>query len=58
MSSIKLADLDALDVFTNGSNDQPTTCPKCGSRTDFIEIDDFQQQHKCLGCSYEFFNEC
>jgi len=55
MPSIKLADLDALDVFTNGPNDQPTTCPKCSYRTDYIQIEDNKQQHKCIDCRYEFF---
>jgi transposase-like protein len=52
---IKIKSLDELEVFTNGDNEQPTTCPYCGARTDFIEIDNFKQQHKCLSCKYEFF---
>ncbi|MHA2218071.1 MAG: hypothetical protein ACXACY_19220 [Candidatus Hodarchaeales archaeon] len=36
-------------------NDQPTTCPKCGRRTEFIEITDDKQQHKCPSCEFEFF---
>ena len=43
-------------IFT----DQPTTCPKCGCRTEFIEDSNspnYQtQQHKCLSnnCLFEF----
>ena len=46
----------ALDtaVYSNEGNDQPATCPRCGSRTNFIELGDAVQQHKCLGCKYEF----
>jgi hypothetical protein len=41
-------------------SDQPTTCPKCGSRTDIImdlsHSTDQTQVHKCLAheCEYEF----
>jgi hypothetical protein len=41
-------------------SDQPTTCPKCGARTE-ITLDLFQtpqktQHHKCLSsvCAFEF----
>lgn len=43
-------------------NDQPTSCPKCGSRTDFKE-ETFNnrliQIHKCLNkkCAKEFIGE-
>jgi hypothetical protein len=41
-------------------NDQPTTCPKCGARTDFYEIDNKDepiQEHYCMqvACSYTFW---
>jgi hypothetical protein len=46
-----------------GLTDQPTTCPKCGSRTDFIDVDlgtdEWHQHHKCLSdtCGFEFAAE-
>ena len=48
------------DSFTNGDNDQPITCPKCGSRTDFFEEKDsdgeYTEIHQCLNesCGYQF----
>lgn len=50
---MKTKSLHELDVYVSG--DHPATCPKCGARTEFIEVDDMKQQHKCLGCKYEFF---
>jgi len=44
-----------LDVYLNGDNDQPTTCPKCGARTGFEQTTEDRQQHQCLSCNYEFF---
>jgi hypothetical protein len=41
-------------------SDQPTTCPKCGSRTEIIislsDTIEHTQFHKCNveGCNYEF----
>ena len=41
-------------------NDQPTTCPKCGSRTeitlDLFETQEQTQHHNCLSvnCKFEF----
>ena len=51
-----------------GMTDQPTTCPKCGSRTSFDDIKtpaykgadkDWHQHHKCLNpkCGFEFVVE-
>ncbi len=42
--------------------DQPTTCPLCGARTDFTQIETtfpFTQIHKCLdiSCGYTFIGE-
>ena len=42
--------------------DQPTTCPKCGARTDFTEIETtfpFTQIHQCLNkdCRCTFIGE-
>ncbi len=40
-------------------SDQPTTCPKCGNRTDFFEQPNNQQIHVCMtvDCKYEFLCE-
>lgn len=45
-----------LDVFI--MTDQPTTCSKCGSRTDF-EVFNNLQHHICLNknCRYQFLIE-
>jgi len=44
-----------FDIYSNGSNDQPTVCPICGSRTDFLEITKNKQKHKCMSCNYTFY---
>lgn len=51
-----MIDYSEVYIFT----DQPTTCPKCSSRTE-ITLDLFKtpeqtQHHKCLleNCSFEF----
>jgi hypothetical protein len=43
-------------------DEQPTTCPHCGSRTDFDELDTggHTQHHRCLNvstCGFEFIAE-
>lgn len=40
-------------------SDQPTTCMKCGSRTEFDDLEDKQQHHYCLNpdCGHEFIAE-
>ena len=37
-------------------DDQPTTCGKCGSRTNFEEVHEDTQIHECLNldCGYKF----
>lgn len=37
-------------------NDQPVTCPACGSRTEFTETDNepLIQHHVCNGCGGHF----
>lgn len=49
---------DELDIYIL-DNDQPTTCPKCGVRTDWIEIDNDRFFHTCLDkeCNYQFIGE-
>lgn len=43
-----------LEIFL--SSDQPTTCPKCGNRTEIIKDLVVSQHHKCLSekCHFEF----
>lgn len=52
---MQIKDLDSLPVYMG--NDQPTTCLLCGARTNFIDIDNAKQQHRCLNksCGHEFF---
>ncbi len=43
-------------------NEQPTTCPKCGARTDFVQLryrSRVIQKHSCLWpyCKYVFIGE-
>jgi len=50
-----------IDIYLMG--DQPTTCPKCGARTEQrLRIEDFHndsQFHICLSneCNYQFLVE-
>jgi ribosomal protein S27AE len=55
MNNIDLKSLDELDVFVSDGNDQPEFCPKCGGRTEFEQIAEDKQQHKCMTCEYEYF---
>lgn len=52
-SKFKRLDIYFLD------QEQPTTCPKCGARTDFTEINELQQYHICLSslCKFKFIGE-
>jgi len=43
---------DDLDKYIMG--DEPMTCSKCGSRTDFEIKPDCSQKHECLKCGYIF----
>ncbi len=47
----------SLDIYI--LTDQPTTCGICGARTDFDDIDEITQLHKCLNsaCGYIFITE-
>ena len=45
---------DEVPTFTNGDNDQPTTCPDCGGRTEFKQIDETLQWHTCISCGFIF----
>tara|TARA_R110000782_G_scaffold125788_6_gene217440 strand:- start:1114 stop:1320 length:207 start_codon:yes stop_codon:yes gene_type:complete len=40
-------------------NEQPTTCAICGARTNFEEVNDGIQIHKCMNsnCDYKFTAE-
>lgn len=50
-----LKSLHDLDVYIKDGED--TTCPKCEDKTTFLQVDDAKEQHKCLGCGYEFFTD-
>ena len=53
--------MEDLEIFT--FTDQPTTCPKCGNRTeitlDLINTAQKTQYHKCLSesCNFKFIVE-
>lgn len=49
--------MEDLEIFL--SSDQPTTCPKCGNRTEIVNAFDASQKHKCLSedCSFQFVLE-
>lgn len=49
---------EELETFIVDS-DQPTTCPKCGTRTDFKELTATTQRHECLNpkCKFTFIGE-
>lgn len=63
--SISLHDeLNALSIINPIEilDDQPTTCPYCGARTEFDDVDiegEKQQHHRCTAkdCGYEFLAE-
>lgn len=40
-------------------SDQPTTCPHCGTRTDWTDLSNGVQRHTCLNtlCGFEFLAE-
>ena len=52
---MKIRDLHKLDSYI--WDESIVNCPHCGARTEFIELADDKQQHKCLCCDYEFFVE-
>jgi len=49
--------METIEIFL--ASDQPTTCPKCGVRTNIIEDKSFTQKHLCLNetCNYQFILE-
>lgn len=51
-----MGDSEELQVFLV-DNDQPTTCPTCGARTDFQEVSSWKQIHECLDCNFKFIGE-
>ena len=56
---LKTIDLNHADLDCYILNDQPTTCGKCGARTDFEKINNIIQLHECLNpdCGYKFITE-
>ncbi len=49
--------MEDLEIFLNA--DQPTTCPKCGNRTEIVSDFDTSQRHKCPSeeCNFQFILE-
>lgn len=49
--------MEDLEIFL--SSDQPTTCPKCGNRTEIVSDFNASQQHRCLSeeCNFQFILE-
>ena len=49
--------MEELEIFIG--LDQPSTCPKCGSRTEIFKEEINYQLHKCLleNCNFEFILE-
>jgi hypothetical protein len=56
---VKIIDIIGLELF--GHDDQPTTCPECGARTDFQELPIKNEVilHECLNedCKMRFLTE-
>ena len=52
----KLIAVDSSNIYLL-DEDQPMTCPACGSRTDFVDTPNGMQYHKCLNvsCGKVFF---
>ena len=51
---------DSPDKDVYFLSDQPMTCPKCGARTDFVEVPDapvHTEKHTCPECKYSFTAE-
>ncbi len=50
--------INSLNIFL--SNDQPFTCPFCGTRTIIVFdfIDDSLQIHECKRCNDQFIVDC
>ena len=49
--------MEELEIFI--SSDQPTTCPKCGNRTEITKYFINSEKHKCLSenCNFQFILE-
>ncbi len=56
-NAVKKPVKNAMEIYS--MTDQPDTCPKCGSRTDFNQVSKRRQHHKCLNpkCKYEYYVE-
>lgn len=46
-----------MKLHTYILTDQPTVCPICGARTNFVDLNKYTQHHNCPCCNYEFFAE-
>ena len=54
-----ILEIAGLELFGHG--EEPTTCPECGARTDFVELPVLKEMlyHKCLNvdCKFRFLTE-
>ncbi len=39
------------------ASDQPETCRECGTRTNFVELSELLQSHRCPNCKYSYMLE-
>lgn len=49
-----MTNTDELDTYS--MTDQPTTCPQCGARTEWVDTPTGEQLHTCR-CGYRFVVE-
>lgn len=45
----------SLDIFI--MTDQPETCRQCGTRTDFVNLSNDIQLHRCCNCQFTYWLE-
>ena len=45
----------SLDIFI--MTDQPETCRRCGTRTDFEDLSNSRQLHRCINCHFTYWLE-
>jgi len=55
LQRLRTAERDNPPVHMLAENDQPTTCPQCGARTDILDLLPLQRQmHQCPNCGHCF----
>lgn len=55
-----VGDAEAAHILSQGVfviGEDPITCPRCGRRTDWVDLADDQQFHTCVACLYRFLAE-